>query len=97
MGSAAKKKRPMRSRRSGIKKFELVKANLAILKKYTVLLVLVLIASCTPVRYVNINRPHTYKHRFNVRTVPVWVPGYGVMLQQQRWYRPNQQRISRKH
>ena len=28
MGTAAKKKRPMRSRRSGVKKFELVKANL---------------------------------------------------------------------
>lgn len=55
------------------------------------------LASCTPVRYVNINRPHTYKHRFNVRTVPVWIPGHGVMLQQQRWYVPKQQRISRKH
>jgi len=33
MGTATKKKRPMRSRRSGIKKSELVKANLEILKK----------------------------------------------------------------
>ena len=33
MGSAAPKKRPMRSRRSGIKKKQLVDANLAILKK----------------------------------------------------------------
>ena len=33
MGSAAKKKRPMRSRRSGIKKAELVKANQVILNK----------------------------------------------------------------
>jgi hypothetical protein len=33
MGSKAKKPRAMRSRRSGIKKLELVKANLAILKK----------------------------------------------------------------
>ena len=33
MGTAAKKKRPMRSRRSGIKKAELVKANLEILNK----------------------------------------------------------------
>ena len=33
MGSAAKKKRPMRSRRSGVKKAELVKANQAILNK----------------------------------------------------------------
>lgn len=33
MGSAAKKPRPQRSRRSGIKKFELVKSNLRILNK----------------------------------------------------------------
>ena len=33
MGTAAKKKRPMRSRRSGVKKAELVKANQAVLNK----------------------------------------------------------------
>lgn len=33
MGTAAPKKRPMRSRRSGIKKSKLVTANLAILSK----------------------------------------------------------------
>lgn len=33
MGTAAKKKRAMRSRRSGVKKMELVKANLEILNK----------------------------------------------------------------
>jgi hypothetical protein len=33
MGTAAKKKRPMRSRRSGVKKAELVKANQLILSK----------------------------------------------------------------
>ncbi len=33
MGSAAKKKRPMRSRRSGVKKLTLVKSNLEILNK----------------------------------------------------------------
>lgn len=33
MGTAAKKKRPMRSKRSGIKKAELVKTNQAILNK----------------------------------------------------------------
>jgi hypothetical protein len=32
MGTAAKKKRPMRSRRSGVKKAELVKNNLRILQ-----------------------------------------------------------------
>jgi hypothetical protein len=34
MGTAAKKPRAMRSRRSGVKKMELVKKNLEILKKY---------------------------------------------------------------
>jgi hypothetical protein len=33
MGTAAKKKRPMRSRRSGIKKAEQLKKNLVILSK----------------------------------------------------------------
>lgn len=33
MGTAAKKKRPMRSRRSGVKKLELVKSNLKVLSK----------------------------------------------------------------
>lgn len=33
MGTAAKKKRAMRSRRSGLKKMELVKANLEVLNK----------------------------------------------------------------
>jgi hypothetical protein len=34
MGTAAKKPRAMRSRRSGIKKLEIMKKNLGILKKY---------------------------------------------------------------
>jgi hypothetical protein len=34
MGSAAKKERPRRSKRSGNKKAKLVKENLEILKKY---------------------------------------------------------------
>jgi len=33
MGSAAKKKKPMRSKRSGVKKLTLVKSNLEILNK----------------------------------------------------------------
>jgi hypothetical protein len=33
MGTAAKKKRPMRSRKSGVKKLTLVKSNLGILSK----------------------------------------------------------------
>ena len=53
MGTAAKKKRPMRSIRSGIKKLELVKANLAVLKKLVVVFVIILFASCTtPIRII---------------------------------------------
>lgn len=96
MGSAAPKKRPMRSRRSGVKKLELVKSNLAILKKLAALLIIILFAACTPVRYVNVNHYHTFRHRPNFYTIPIWVPGHGVMLQQQRWYQPRPQRIPRK-
>ena len=97
MGTAAKKKRPMRSRRSGVKKFELVKANLAILSKLAALFIIIMFAACTPVRYVNIERYHTYRYRPNVHSVPVWVQGHGVILQQQHWHRPKPQRIPRKH
>ena len=46
MGSAAPKKRPMRSRRSGVKKLELVKANLSILKKLAALFIVILFVGC---------------------------------------------------
>jgi hypothetical protein len=53
MGSAAPKKRPMRSIRSGIKKLELVKANLAVLKKIAMLIIVIFIVSCnTPYHIV---------------------------------------------
>ena len=96
MGSAAPKKRPMRSRRSGIKKLELVKANLSILKKLAVLFVIILFAACTPVRYVNVHSHRNYyqKHRATTYTAPVWVPGRGVVLQTQPI--PPQRRQSRR-
>ena len=85
MGSAAPKKRPMRSRRSGVKKLELVKANLAILKKLAALFIIVAFTACTPVRYVNVHSHHNYyqRHRSTTYTSPVWVPGQGVLLQTQ--------------
>ena len=43
MGSAAQKKRPMRSKKSGVKKVELIKSNLTILKKLTALFVIILL------------------------------------------------------
>ena len=83
MGTAAKKKRPMRSRRSGVKTLELVKSNLAILKKLAALFIIVMFASCVPVRYVNVHSHRNYyqRHRATTYTAPIWVPGRGVLLQ----------------
>lgn len=55
MGSAAKKPRPMRSRRSGLKTVKLIKANLEVLKKFVVVLLVLFVAGCTPVRYVYVD------------------------------------------
>jgi hypothetical protein len=46
MGTASSKKKAMRSIRSGIKKLELVKANLAVLKKLILLFIIILIIGC---------------------------------------------------
>jgi len=47
MGTAAKKPRAMRSRRSGVKKLKLVQSNLSILKKLgAFVLILGLLSSC---------------------------------------------------
>lgn len=66
MGTAAKKKRPMRSRRSGVKKFELVKANLAILQKLAALFIIILFAACTPVQYVYVSPQDSTVHKQRV-------------------------------
>ena len=83
MTNAKPKKRAMRSRRSGVKKLKLVKANLSILKKLAALFIIIMFASCVPVRYVDVYSHHNYyqRHRFETYTVPVLVPGRGVMLQ----------------
>lgn len=46
-------------------------------------ILLVGIASCTPVRYVNVERKHNYyqRHRFNTYTSPTWIPGRGIVLE----------------
>jgi hypothetical protein len=63
MGSAAPKKRPMRSIRSGIKKLELVKANLNVLKKIAAIVVLIgLFSSCVTVKHYKHHHYH-YHHR----------------------------------
>jgi len=55
MANAKPKKRPMRSVRSGAKKLELVKTNLSILKKLVALFIIIIFASCVPIRYVYID------------------------------------------
>jgi len=98
MANAKPKKRPMRSVRSGVKKLELVKANLSILKKLAALFILIMFASCEPFRYaeVNMHSHHNYysRHRFNTYTAPVWIPGRGAILQTlptppRYYYRPS--------
>ena len=84
MGTKPKKKRPMKSRRSGVKSLELVKSNLSILKKLAALLiVIVLFASCIPVRYVDVHSKRNYyqRHRSAGGGGPTWVPGIGVVLE----------------
>ena len=83
MANAKPKKRAMRSVRSGVKKLELVKANLSILSKLTVLFAIIMLTSCVPIRYVDVYSHHNYyqRHKFETYTVPVLVPGRGVMLQ----------------
>ena len=51
------------------------------MKKLAILLLL--LAGCTPVRYVNFEARHNYyeRHRHNTYTVPVFVPGRGPILE----------------
>lgn len=46
-------------------------------------LLLLLLVGCTPVRYVNFEKRHNYyqKHRHNTYTIPVFIPGKGIILQ----------------
>jgi hypothetical protein len=47
-------------------------------------------ASCTPVKYVNVNSRHNYyqKHRPNTYTIPVWIPNVGVVLETHVYRKP---------
>ena len=69
------------------------------MKKLAVLLLL--LAGCTPVRYVNVESRHNYyeRHRHNTYTIPVFVPGRGVILQTRIAppVKRKDQRPSRKH
>jgi hypothetical protein len=78
MGTAAKKKRAMRSRRSGVKKAELVKANLSILSKLTALFIIILFATCTPIRYIYVDPKDSiiYKQRVIYNDIYLSTPLY---------------------
>jgi len=60
------------------------------------------LASCTPIRYVDVYSRHNYyeRHRVNTYTSPIWIPGHGVILQthivpKRFIQRQSQQRIPR--
>ena len=61
MGSAAKKPRAMRSRRSGVKKKKLVDGNLAILKKLGMFVLIVsFLSSCVMIVPVRGHHPRAF-------------------------------------
>ena len=61
MGSAAKKPRAMRSRRSGVKKKKLVDANLEILKKLGMFVLIVsFLSSCVMIVPVRGHHPRAF-------------------------------------
>jgi hypothetical protein len=41
------------------------------------------LASCTPVRYTNVKHHNNYYKRYRIDTYqsPIWIPGFGVILQ----------------
>ena len=64
MGTAAKKPKAQRSRRSGVKKAELVKSNLEILKKLSIfILVIGLLGSCITINPRHHHGFHNHYHQ----------------------------------
>ena len=50
---------------------------------FFVLMLIIFLGACTPVRYVNVERKHNFyqKHRSNTYTIPTWVPNVGVVFE----------------
>jgi PBP1b-binding outer membrane lipoprotein LpoB len=48
-----------------------------------VLMLIIFLGGCTPVRYVNVEKKHNFyqRHRSNTYTIPIWVPNVGVVLE----------------
>lgn len=73
-------------------------------KLLSISFLLLVIVGCTPVRYVNIERKHNYyqRHRHNTYTIPVWIPGRGILLEtriatpHRKWSKPLPQRAPRR-
>jgi hypothetical protein len=91
MGTAAKKKRPMRSRRSGVKKLELVKANLSTLKKLAALFIIVLFAACTPAQYVYVDPQDSVVRKQRIIYDYQYIPLHFTPIIIQRWSTPRYQ------
>jgi hypothetical protein len=76
--------------------------------KNLILVVILLfgVIGCTPVRHVNVERKHNYyqRHRSNTYTLPIWVPGRGVILETRIYrlpkkghrHQPNRPQIGKK-
>lgn len=54
------------------------------MKKYIIFILLItLIFGCATPKYVNFETRRNYyqRHRYNTYTIPVWIPGRGVLLE----------------
>ena len=82
--------KPKRSKRSGVKKLKLVKANLEVLKKYLAILIITLfVSSCTTVKYVMID-PKDSTKLVEVRKQVIYdnyyTPTFPLLFSNYWWY-----------
>ena len=44
---------------------------------------LLIMVSCSPVRYANLQRKHNcyQRHKTTTYTIPMWIPGRGILLE----------------
>ena len=63
-----------------------------------VLLLIMFLGACKPVRYVNVKNKHNFyqKHRSNTYTIPVWIPNVGVILETRIYKIPKKQKFRNK-
>ena len=60
---------------------------------------LLILNGCTPVRYVNVEKRHNYyqRHRINSYTSPTWIPGRGIILETHIYRFPKKSYAPKKH